>query len=162
MTWLDWVLLIVWLGLALSGFWKGAVRVVFGLGGFLAGILLAVAAGPNLAARLQGALGAQWLAEGLARLLPLLICVLLGFLAGWGFERTLQALHLGWLNRLAGAALAGVAGALLLGVLLLTGSQVSPAWAETCQRSEVARILVALPALVLPPGTTGAVEASGG
>ena len=29
MTLIDWVLVIVWAGIALSGFWKGAVRIVF-------------------------------------------------------------------------------------------------------------------------------------
>ncbi len=158
MIWLDWVLLVVWLGLALSGFWKGAVRIVFGLGGFLAGVALAVAAGPELAARIQGSVGIEWLAEGLARLLPVLLCVLLGFLAGWGFERTLQAMHLGWLNRLTGAALTGVVGALLLGVLLLTGTRVSPAWARECGRSQVAQLLISVPALILPPEAARAVS----
>jgi len=162
MIWLDWVLLAVWMGLALSGFWKGAVRIVFGVGGFLAGVSLAVVAGPDLALRLHGFMGTQWLAEGLARLVPVLLCVALGFLAGWGFERTLRAMHLGWLNRLAGAALTGVAGALLLGVVLLTGSRVSPAWAETCARSPVARALIGVPALILPPEAADVVSSRSG
>ncbi len=151
MIWLDWVLLVVWLGLALSGFWKGAVRIGFGVGGFLAGIALAVAAGPDIAARIANHVAIDWLAQGLARLLPVLLCVLLGFLAGWGFERTLQAMHLGWVNRLAGGVLTGVVGALLLGVVLLTGSRVSPAWAGQCRRSQVAQLLMRVPGLVLPP-----------
>ena len=47
MTVLDWGLLIVWLGVALCGFWKGAVRIVFGLGGAIAGIWFAAVAGAD-------------------------------------------------------------------------------------------------------------------
>ena len=153
MIWLDWVLLVVWLGVALSGFWKGAVRIVFGLGGFVAGIALASAAGADVATWLEQWIGLDWLVQGLGRLLPVVACVLLGLAAGWGFERTLTALRLGWLNRLAGAALTGLGGALLLGTLLLVGSGVSPGWAATCAASPVARLLMALPALLLPPGS---------
>ena len=45
MTPLDWVLVVVWLGLTLGGFWKGAVRIIFGGGGLAAGLWLAVVAG---------------------------------------------------------------------------------------------------------------------
>jgi len=150
--WLDWVLLVVWLGVALSGFWKGAIRIVFGIGGFAAGVALAAVAGPDLAAWLGRWIGLEWLAAGLGRVLPVVACVLLGLAAGWGFERTLTALHLGWLNRLAGAVLTGLGGAILLGTLLLVGSQVSPGWAETCAASPVAQLLMGLPVLVLPAG----------
>ena len=33
MTVVDWVLVVVWLGLTLGGVWKGAVRIIFGGGG---------------------------------------------------------------------------------------------------------------------------------
>ena len=45
MIFLDWVLLVLWLGITLSGFWKGAVRIVFGIGGFVVGLWLALVAG---------------------------------------------------------------------------------------------------------------------
>ena len=48
-------------------------------------------------------------------ILPVLLCAGLGLVAGWGFEKTLRALHLGWLNRLAGAGLAGAVAAALHG-----------------------------------------------
>ena len=62
MTVLDWALLVVWLGITLSGFWKGAVRIVFGIGGSIAGLWLALALGGDAAALLAG-----WLVGGLAR-----------------------------------------------------------------------------------------------
>ncbi|MCG6962860.1 MAG: CvpA family protein [Acidobacteria bacterium] len=151
MTLLDWALLLVWLGVTLSGFWKGAVRIVFGLGGFLGGLFLAVAAGAGFAARLREGLGWGWPADVIGRVAPVLLCVGLGFAAGWGLERTLQALHLSWLNRLAGAALAALLAALLLGAVLALGSQMSPTWCDVCARSKIATVLMKVPALVFPP-----------
>jgi len=143
-TALDWVILVLWLGVALSGFWKGAIRIVFGIGGFVGGVWLALAIGAGLEGRLHGVVGLDWLATVLARALPLVACVLLAVLAGWGIERTLGAMKLGWLNRLAGAALAGLLAALLMGVLLATASGLSPAWAGYCRRSVLAPRLIAL------------------
>ena len=151
MNLLDWALLLVWLGVTLSGFWKGAVRIVFGLGGFLAGLFLAVATGAVFAARLHQGLGWGWPAEVVGRVVPVLLCVGVGLAAGWGLEKTLRALHLSWLNRLAGAALAALLAALLLGAALAIGSQMSPTWSDVCARSKVATVLMKVPALVFPP-----------
>ena len=49
MTIVDWVLIIVWLGLTLGGFWKGAVRIIFGGGCRAVGLFLAVIAGAFVA-----------------------------------------------------------------------------------------------------------------
>ncbi len=150
MTVLDWVLLVIMLGIFFSGFWKGAIRIVFGIGGFLAGLFLASATGAALAGRLQGRIAWDWAAQVLGYAIPVLACVGIGLVAGWGLERTLRALHLSWLNRLAGAALAGVLGALILGTVLLAGARLSPAWSAVCGRSRIAPVLMRLPALVFP------------
>jgi uncharacterized membrane protein required for colicin V production len=144
MTVLDWGLLIVWLGVTLSGFWEGAVRVVFGGGGLILGVWLAIIAGAEATAALEGLIGIEWLAALVARLLLATGCLLLCLLAGWGIERTLKALHLGWLNRLCGAGLAAVVGALLLALLLVTASRLSPSWNRWCAESVVAPRLAGL------------------
>ena len=151
MTGLDWLFLVVWVGIALSGFWKGAVKIVFGVGGFLAGVFAAAAVGEELASRLAESLPWVWMAQVLARLIPVLICVLIGLLAGWGLERTLKALHLGWLNRLAGTALAGALAALLLGTVLVAAVQMSPEMERLCSRSVLAPVLMKVPGLLAPP-----------
>jgi uncharacterized membrane protein required for colicin V production len=138
MTLLDWALLVVWLGVTLSGFWKGAVRLVFGGGGLVVGVWLAVTAGSDAAAALEPVVGISWIAVVLGRLLPLVACVLVGLVAGWGIERTLEALHLGWLNRLCGAGLAGAAGLLLLSLFLVTAMRLSPTFEEIAARSLLA------------------------
>lgn len=142
MTLLDWALLAVWLGIALSGFWKGAVRIVFGVGGLLAGLWFALALGADVAQMLAGWVGDGWIAGVLGRALPLLACVAVCLIAGWGIDRTLQELHLGWLNRLGGAVLAGGAGLILLAVLLGTAARVSPQVRAAADRSLLASRLV--------------------
>jgi uncharacterized membrane protein required for colicin V production len=145
MTLLDWALVVLWLGVTLSGFWEGAVRLVFGGGGLIAGVWLAVVAGPEAAAALTDFIGVEWLAAVLARLLLVLLCVGVCLAAGWGIERTLKALHLGWLNRLAGGLLAGGLAVILLAVFVTTASRLSPTWAEWCEQSVIApRLALAL------------------
>jgi len=144
MTALDWVLIIVWLGVALSGFWKGAVRLVFGLGGLLVGIWLAVVLGGDAAALLAGWMGDGWASAALGRIVPATVAVLLCLAAGWGIDRTLEAMHLGWLNRVAGALIAGAAGLLLLAVLLGAAVRVSPAVRSAADHSLLAGRLVAM------------------
>lgn len=144
MTALDWGLIVVWLGIALSGFWKGAVRIVFGLGGLLVGVWLAVVVGGDAAELLAGWIGEGWVAEALGHILPAAVAVLLCVAAGWGIDRTLEALHLGWLNRVAGALIAGAAGLLLLAVLLGAAVRVSPTVHAAADRSLLAWRLVAI------------------
>jgi uncharacterized membrane protein required for colicin V production len=135
MTILDWVLVVVWVGVSLSGFWKGAVKLVFGLGGLAVGLWLAFAIGDDLALHLESSVPQAWIAATLGALLPILAAVVLFSAAGWGIDRTLKALKLGWANRLAGAALAGATGGVLMGFLLVLSFGISPEWAEMCRES---------------------------
>jgi len=135
MTLLDWALLLLVLGTSLSGFWAGAVRIVFGFGGAAAGIWLAVVAGADLATALGDWLEPPGLAAVAARALLLVLGVGLCMAAGWGIERTLQAVKLGWVNRVLGALLAGAASVVVLGALLVTGARLSPPFAALCDRS---------------------------
>ena len=142
MTVLDWVLIVVWIGLALGGFWKGAVRLIFGGGGLLAGVWLAIVAGADAQAALEGVLGVEWVAAILGRLLLVLLCAGLSLLAGWGIEHTLTSLKLGWINRLFGAALAGFVAAVFLGMVVVVAIQFSPELAQLCRESVVAQYLL--------------------
>ena len=78
----------------------------------------------------------------LGRLLLVVLCAGLALLAGWGIERTLTALHLGWLNRLLGAGLAATVAALLLGLVVVVAIQFSPELARLCNESGVALYLL--------------------
>jgi uncharacterized membrane protein required for colicin V production len=149
MTLLDWILLLVWIGVTLGGFWEGAVRLVFGGGGLFVGLWLAIAAGGDAATALEPLVGVDWLAAVLGRVLPLAGCVLVALAAGWGIERTLKALHLKWLNRLSGGVLAGVVAMLLLGLFLATAIRLSPTWGDWCSESVLAPRLVRIWGLAL-------------
>ena len=149
----DWVLIIIWTGLALAGFWKGAVRIIFGGGGLIVGLWLAVVAGDDAQAALEGVIDVPYLSAVLGRLLLVLICGGLCLLAGWGIERTLTAMRLGWVNRLLGAVLAGAVAAVLLGFLVVIAIQMSPELAELCRQSAVANYLLRISEFLL-----GAVE----
>ncbi len=153
MTIVDWVLVIVWLGLTLGGFWKGAMRIIFGGGGMAAGLWLAVIAGADAQAALEGVIGIPWLSAVLGRVLLVILCTGLAVLAGWGIEHTLKEMHLGWVNRLLGAALAGLVAAFLLGLLVIIAIQFSPELARLCRESQVAQYLLWLSEMLL-----GAVE----
>ncbi|MEJ2188585.1 MAG: CvpA family protein [Acidobacteriota bacterium] len=142
MTVVDWVLLVVWVGLALGGFWKGAVRIIFTGGGLVVGVWLAAVAGDDAQVALEGVMGVPWLSAILGRLLLVVLCAGLALLAGWGIERTLTAMRLGWLNRLLGAVLAAVVAAVLLGMLVVVAIQVSPELATLCRESQVAQYLL--------------------
>jgi len=159
MTVLDWVLVVVWTGITLGGFFKGAIRIVFGLGGVALGLWLSVVVGPDLAVTLTGLVNSEWLTLGMAYLLPLVVVALLCLLAGWGMEKTLEALKLGCLNRLFGAALAGAAAAAVLAVLLVTAVRLSPELAEIEERSVLlARVQTAM-GWVIETQEVGAQEA---
>ncbi len=142
MSFLDWVLIVIWIGLTLGGFWKGAVRLIFGGGGLVAGVWLAIIAGADAQAALEGVVGIEWIAAIGGRLLLVLLCTGLSLLAGWGIEHTLTSLKLGWVNRLLGAALAGAIAAVFLGMVVVVAIQFSPELAELCRESEVARYLL--------------------
>jgi uncharacterized membrane protein required for colicin V production len=135
MTILDWALVVIWTGITLGGFFKGAIRIVFSLGGLALGIWLAIVVGPDLAARLVARFDNDVLGLGLAYLAPVVVVSLLCLLAGWGMEKTLEKLKLGCLNRLLGAVLAGGAAAAVLAVLLVTAVRISPELAAYERRS---------------------------
>jgi uncharacterized membrane protein required for colicin V production len=135
MTPLDWILVVLWGGITLGGFWKGAIRIVFGIGGLLVGVWLALVLGPGLSDRLAESITTPWLVTALGYLIPVVAAALLFGLAGWGIERTLKAVGMGCLNRMAGAALTGAVAAVLLGVLLVMSLGLSPEWAEVVRAS---------------------------
>ena len=85
MTLLDVILAVAWLGVVLGGFWKGAIRIVFSLGGAVAGVWLAVVAHAEVSSRLALWLPWPWLAVVLGWLLPPVACLALAVTAGWGF-----------------------------------------------------------------------------
>lgn len=145
MTALDWIVLLLWVGITLGGFWKGAVRIVFGVGGLLLGLWLALMLGADATDWWLGWIDARWLAAALGYGGLVAAAAGVCLLAAWGVDRTLLALRLGWLNRLAGAAVAGVAAALVLAIAVAAAVRAVPGCRELSQRSLlVPRLLAAV------------------
>ena len=92
MTILDWVLVVVWAGITMGGFFKGAVRIVFSFGGLVLGLWLSVVVGPELTSVMAGFVSSHWLAVALAYAIPVVIVTGLCLLAGWGMEKSLEGL----------------------------------------------------------------------
>ncbi len=159
MTILDIVLVVVWAGITLGGFFKGAIRIVFGLGGVALGIWLSVVVAPDLALTLTGLVNSEWLTLIMAYLLPLVVVSLLCLLAGWGMEKTLEALKLGCVNRFLGATLAGAVAAVVLAILLVTAVRLSPELAAMEERSILLTRVQAAMGWAADLGEDGAQEA---
>jgi uncharacterized membrane protein required for colicin V production len=159
MTALDWIVLLVWTGITLGGFWKGAVRIVFGVGGLLLGVWLAIMLGPEATDWWRQWLGNGWAATVLGHAGLALAAVAVCLLAAWGVDRTVSALKLGWLNRIAGAAVAGVAAALVLALAVAAAVRVSPVCRELSQRSLLVPRLIG--AVAAAPQPAAASDASG-
>ncbi len=114
---MDAFILIVVAGCGIVGLMWGAVRMAT----LVAAVVAAVAAG-----RWAGPVAAQFVggaaASGGGRTLTVgavaLAAALLVFLAGKGLRRGIKALHLGWVDRIAGLVVGGAAAALILALLL--------------------------------------------
>jgi uncharacterized membrane protein required for colicin V production len=117
----------------------------------VAGIWLAAMAGADAQALVAGVIGVDWMAAVLARLGLVLTCLLLCLIAGWGIERTLEGLHMGWLNRMAGALLAGVVGIILLSLVVGVADRLAPQWDDWTEQSLLTDQLESVSDLMMGP-----------
>lgn len=120
MTTLD-IILLVLIGIgAVLGFMKGFLRQLAGLLGLVAGLLVAKALYVHVAdevfSQVTDSVG---LARGLAFVSIWLLVPLLFLLVASLLTRLMEAVSLGWLNRLLGAALGAVKYALVISLLLV-------------------------------------------
>ncbi len=120
MTTLD-IILLVLIGIgAVLGFMKGFLRQLAGLLGLVAGLLVAKALYVHVAdevfSQVTDSVG---LARGLAFVSIWLLVPLLFLLVASLLTRLMEAVSLGWLNRLLGAALGAAKYALVISLLLM-------------------------------------------
>ncbi len=118
MSTVDLVIVLVIGGCAVLGMLWGAVRMVTLIAAVVAGVLAAHWAGPAAAQLLAGASPQGGTGRMLATAAVSLAAVVVVWLAGNGLRRALRALHLGWVDRLAGLAAGAGAAALVLTLLL--------------------------------------------
>lgn len=134
MTTFDWIIVGV-LGVScLLGLWRGLVREVFSVAGWVAAVVLSLKFAVPLGHELPGDIAWQPLRTALAVALIAVACVFAVALLGWIVQRFLEAAHLSGTDRLLG----GVFG-LLRGVLILfaavyftsrTAFAQQPAWRD--------------------------------
>ncbi|MFW5992974.1 MAG: CvpA family protein, partial [Desulfohalobiaceae bacterium] len=104
----------------LRGIFRGLVREAASICGLILGFWLAHNSYPLAAEPLQRIIPAQEYAEIVAYACLFMLALLFFLLLGIGLQRLLQALLLGWLDRLAGALL-GLAKGLILACLVFLG-----------------------------------------
>jgi len=117
MNWLDIVILVVVVGGAIGGLFTGFIKTIFSLAGFILGVFLAGRYYSNLADSLtfiSNETGANIFAFILIFIIVTVIFALLGKI----FTKIVSWILLGWVNRLAGAALGAIMGALVISAIL--------------------------------------------
>jgi membrane protein required for colicin V production len=123
----DALLLVLLTPFALRGYWRGLCREVFGLAGLLGGAAVAGIWSLALAGVLIGrGLVAPAAARPVAFAALFVVTVLVGRLLGAVADRTVRALLLGGVNRVAGAAFGCAKGAAVAALLLLVAQRLLP------------------------------------
>lgn len=128
----DWILLAV-LGVSmLLGMWRGLVREVISLAGWIAGFWMAQTWAPEAGARLP-LQGASEVLRYLAGFISVFLVVLIvSVVLGWVVSKLVSAVGLGLLDRVLGGLFGGVRGVVVLltlaVVVSLTPMQSAPWW----------------------------------
>jgi len=164
---MDLVIFLVVGGCAVLGMIWGAVRMVSLIAAVAAGVLAGRWAGPPAAQLLVGASAQSGTGRMLAVAAVALVAAIMVWLAGKGLRRALKALHLGWVDRLAGlAAGAGAAAlvlALLLGLAAIGGHGPSSPWAaRLAQAGQTFLALQSFSASKASPSNTPSIPTSSG
>ena len=138
----DWILLAVLVVSMLLGMWRGLVREVISLAGWVAGFWIAQEWAPQAGAWLP-LQGASEVLRYLAGFVTVFLVVLItSVVLGWVVSKLVSAVGLGVVDRLLGGVFGGLRGVMLLltlaVVVSLTPMQAAPWWTG----SPVARSLV--------------------
>ncbi len=100
----DAFVLLAALALFCVGMLRGVVRISVGLGGMILGLVVALQYEATLAARVQHVVSDDVLAHLLSFALLVMAVMALSLFVGWILRHLLKKAHLGWLDRLLGAA----------------------------------------------------------
>ncbi len=114
----DWIVVVAGTVWILLGFAKGAARISFGLLALVAGFFVATRFQDLVAARIVNVGIGTGPAAVLSWAVLYLGTVAAGGFAGWAFSRALRAVELGWADRIGGASIGVVAGALFAAALV--------------------------------------------
>jgi uncharacterized membrane protein required for colicin V production len=130
----DLFLLLVVCGCAVVGMIWGALRMATLVAAVVAAVLAGRWAGPAAAGLFAGTSEPASGERAAAVAVVAIVAAVLVWLAGTGLRRGVKALHLGWVDRIAGLAIGAAAAVLLLALLLglsaLGGRPPSSPWAS--------------------------------
>lgn len=156
MDWVDILIAVLAVLAGLYGYAEGALRQVSRVAGLGAGFLLATASAPRLSGDLTHASWRPAAALGIV-LVGTLLGGVIGSVIGAFFARALHTLHLGIVDRSAGAVV-GV-GAALAGCWLMAGLLASTTWGSLANGIQDSSILAALDRVMPPlPSIEGRVQ----
>ncbi|HUZ96248.1 MAG TPA: CvpA family protein [Edaphobacter sp.] len=119
LNYFDWVLIAILAWSTIMAFFRGLLLELFGLGGLIAGVLLASWNYPALAAILERVITASAVANIVAFLLIAVLVMIVCALVGKALHHTADAIGLGFFDRLLGAVFGYLRGCLLCVAILI-------------------------------------------
>jgi membrane protein required for colicin V production len=132
MSTIDWLIVAVVTASAMLGVFRGLVREVFSVIGWVTGIILALRFAVPLGDWLPSDLAWQALRTSLAALALIVTSVFAAAIAGWALHKLLAAAHLSGTDRMLGAVFGVLRGVLIVFVAVLFISRTAvaqqPAW----------------------------------
>ena len=134
MTWFDYALIAVVAISALVGIWRGLVREVFALAGWIAAITAAMLFASDAAALIPAGFATPLVRTALAFIGLAVVILIIVAIAGLLFTRAVRAVGLGFADRTLGGVFGFARGALMLVVLALAAGLTAvprePFWRE--------------------------------
>lgn len=134
MTVYDWVIVTVLAASALLGLWRGLMREVFSVAGWVAGIVLAIRYATPLGEMLPSDFGWPALRTGLAAVGIVVACLFTAAALGWLLHKLIAAARLSGADRALGALFGLVRGTLIVCAVVFFASRTAlaqqPAWRE--------------------------------
>ncbi len=120
---MDVAVLLVVVGCAVVGVVWGAVRLATAVAAIVAAVLAGRWVGPVAASWLVGGSPTHGGPRVIGTVAAALVAGILVLIAGRGLQRGMEALHLGWLDRIAGAVLSACGAALVVAVMLALAAE---------------------------------------
>ncbi|MCD6358606.1 MAG: CvpA family protein, partial [Dehalococcoidia bacterium] len=128
MSWLDIVIIVVGLGLAILGLSKGLIRMAFSVIGLIGGITLAGIYYESLAEILSSS-GDSW--AGIAAFaIIVIVTMIVANLVGTLVKKATNLLLLGWIDRALGFILGAIGGGMFCAAVLSIVSKYFPGWGQ--------------------------------
>ena len=136
------VLLIIIIGLL--GLSKGAVKILGGVAGFIAAVMLAWRFTPALAAFIGPRINSEIFGKILAFLSIFIAVMIVTALVVFLLNKLFDAILLGWLNKLLGFIIGAIFGVVIVTALVWVSLQVAPTLYEVYSQTKVIRVFLDL------------------